>query len=184
MLVSRVQRFLHFGYPNPFNGCLIKFYNTFIKKRFSAIFYCFVRICIQSFEKEQNKIYSKILYWFKNSLKKSFKIPHGKVISKNFTEICTFFIFTHVRQTCFAFNLFLVHFLRTFLTDFEISVKICVFDTYFNVLQNNFCCHVYPFLNFEAKPDRYGTTKSKNVFIKFALDFNFAFIKGPGFLTF
>ncbi len=29
-----------------------------------------------------------------------------KVISKNATEICTNFIFKHVRQTCFAYNLF------------------------------------------------------------------------------
>ncbi len=26
-----------------------------------------------------------------------------KVISKNVTEICTIFTFTHVRQTCFAY---------------------------------------------------------------------------------
>jgi hypothetical protein len=37
-----------------------------------------------------------------------------KVISKNVTEICTFFTFTHVRQTCFAYNFFLVHFLQLF----------------------------------------------------------------------
>ncbi len=29
-----------------------------------------------------------------------------KIISKNVTEICTFFTFTHVRQTCFAYNFF------------------------------------------------------------------------------
>jgi hypothetical protein len=29
-----------------------------------------------------------------------------KVISKNVTEKCTFFTFTHVRQTCFAYNFF------------------------------------------------------------------------------
>jgi hypothetical protein len=29
-----------------------------------------------------------------------------KVISKNMTEICNFFTFTHVRQTCFAYNFF------------------------------------------------------------------------------
>ncbi len=34
---------------------------------------------------------------------------HPVVISKNVTEICTFSTFTHIRQTCFAYNFFLVH---------------------------------------------------------------------------
>jgi hypothetical protein len=38
----------------------------------------------------------------------------NKVISKNVTEKCTFFTFTHVRQTCFAYNFFVVHFLQLF----------------------------------------------------------------------
>jgi hypothetical protein len=32
-------------------------------------------------------------------------------------EKCTFFTFTHVHQTCFAYNFFLVHFFTTFSTD-------------------------------------------------------------------
>jgi hypothetical protein len=43
-----------------------------------------------------------------NPLKKFLKMHQKKVISKNVTEMCTFFTFTHVRQTCFAFNFFLV----------------------------------------------------------------------------
>jgi hypothetical protein len=37
-----------------------------------------------------------------------------KVISKNVTEICIFFTFTHVRQTCFAYNFFGAFFLQLF----------------------------------------------------------------------
>ncbi len=37
-----------------------------------------------------------------------------KFISKNVTEICTFFTFTYVRQTCFACNFFLCIFLQLF----------------------------------------------------------------------
>ena len=48
------------------------------------------------------------------SVEKVLKKSTKKVISKNMTEICTFFTFTHVRQTCFAYNFFLVHFLTTF----------------------------------------------------------------------
>jgi hypothetical protein len=39
---------------------------------------------------------------------------HKKVISKNMTEICTFFTFTHVRQTCLAYNFFWCLFLQLF----------------------------------------------------------------------
>ncbi len=48
------------------------------------------------------------------SVKKVLKKCTKKVISKNVRGICTIFTFTHVRQTCFAYNLFLVHFLKTF----------------------------------------------------------------------
>ncbi len=40
------------------------------------------------------------------SVEKVMKNAPKKVISKNLTEICTFFAFTHVRQTCFAYNFF------------------------------------------------------------------------------
>jgi hypothetical protein len=44
----------------------------------------------------------RITKWFRR-LK---NIPK-KVISKNVTEICTFSTYTHVRQTCLAYNFFL-----------------------------------------------------------------------------
>jgi hypothetical protein len=57
-------------------------------------------------------------------LKKFTKI---KVIGKNMmTEICTFSTFTHIRQTCFAYNFFWCIFLKLF-NGFEISMKLCVF---------------------------------------------------------
>jgi hypothetical protein len=37
----------------------------------------------------------------------------NKGISKNVTEICPFFTYTHVRQTCFAYN-FWCNFLQLF----------------------------------------------------------------------
>ncbi len=52
------------------------------------------------------------------SVEKGFeKMYQKKVISKIVTEKCTFFTFTHVRQTCFAYNFILVHFFATFSTD-------------------------------------------------------------------
>jgi hypothetical protein len=54
-----------------------------------------------------------------NPFKKFFKNVPKKVISKNVTKICTFSTFTHVRQTCFAYNFFFVHFKKTFPTDLK-----------------------------------------------------------------
>ncbi len=54
-----------------------------------------------------------------------------KVLSKNVTEISTFFTFTFVRQTCFACNFFCVHFLHRF-QRIQNSVKFCVFDIFFD----------------------------------------------------
>jgi hypothetical protein len=51
------------------------------------------------------------------SVEKVLKNVSKKVISKNVTEKCTFFTFTHVRQTCFAYNFFFVHFFTIFSTD-------------------------------------------------------------------
>jgi hypothetical protein len=46
------------------------------------------------------------------STEKVLKKCTKKVIGKNVTEICIFFIFTHLRQTCFAYNFLLVHFFK------------------------------------------------------------------------
>jgi hypothetical protein len=86
-----------------------------------------VRICIQSLEKmkkrAKNIFFKKIQYGHQktqnftlisNPLKK-----FEKNEEKNMTEICTFSTFTHVRQTCFAYNFFLVHFLKTFSTNLK-----------------------------------------------------------------
>jgi hypothetical protein len=52
-----------------------------------------------------------------------FKKCAKKVCSKNLTEICTFSTFTHVRQTCFAYNFFGAFGANKFFYGFEISMK-------------------------------------------------------------
>ena len=84
-----------------------------------------------------------------------------KCISKNVTEKCTFFTFTHVRQTCFAYNFFL-----------------CIFSQLFQRIRNQ--CEILRFLT----PFSIFSKKSKNVFSKCVLDFNFAPIKGSIFFIF
>jgi hypothetical protein len=105
----------------PFDGCLIKFSDTFIKKvvRFFEPFCAHLQ---SKFTKSANK--SKKKFRSKNaefhadfeSIEKVLKKCTKKVISKNVTKICTIFTFTHVRQTCFAFNFFCA-FLTSFSTD-------------------------------------------------------------------
>jgi hypothetical protein len=51
-------------------------------------------------------------------VEKVFKKCTKKVISKNVMEICTFFTFTLVRQTCFADNFF-VAFFNNFFNGFK-----------------------------------------------------------------
>ncbi len=97
------------------------------KKRFSIFLSRFLRICNQSVQKvlikEKNVIMKKfnlgikkrrISRWFRIRWKSFEKMHPKKVISKNVTEICTFFTFTYVRQTCFACNFFWCIFLQVF----------------------------------------------------------------------
>jgi hypothetical protein len=85
-----------------------------------------------------------------------------KVISKNVTEICPFFIFTHVRQTCFAYSFF-VAFLNIFFNGFEISVKICVFLHLFS-LKKFFKVIFVLFSNYEAEHAKKGSKIKKRIY--------------------
>ncbi len=60
------------------------------------------------------------------SIENVFKKCVNKVISKDVTEICTFSTFTHVRQTCFAYN-FLWCIFYNFFNGLKINVKLCFF---------------------------------------------------------
>jgi hypothetical protein len=71
-------------------------------------------------------------------------------------EICTFFTFSHVHQTCFAYNFFGALFQNLF-NGFEISMKFCVFYTYLMF----FKCS-----NFEAKCAKNSAKNKKNLLIK------------------
>ncbi len=95
----------------------------------------------------------KIQYGYQKTQKMNLK----KVISKNMMEICTFFTFTHVRQTCFACNFFLTHFLQLFqrirnqreILRFLISFFILFKKIFFLVI-------LALFANFEAKCAKNG----------------------------
>ncbi len=103
-----------------------------------------------------------------------------KVNSKNVREICTFF-FTHVRQTCFAYNFFGAFF-NNFFNGFETSVKFCVFLHLFSICQKIFFLgHNGTFFKLWSQTRKKRLKKSKNVFSKCVLDFNFAPIKGSSF---
>jgi hypothetical protein len=82
-------------------------------------------------------------------------------------EICTFFTFTHVRQTCFACNFFWCILLKLFQQIRNQREILRFFYIFFEF-----------FSNFEAKCAKNGSKNQKNVFCKCVLDFNFAPIKG------
>ncbi len=115
-----------------------------------------------------------------NQLKNLWQNAQKKVISKNVTEIFTFFTFTHVRQTCFVYNFLCVHFLTTFSTDSK-SAWNSAFDIYFLIKKKHFFWYISTFWKLWSQMRKKRLKKSKNVFCKCVLDFNFAPIKGSVF---
>jgi hypothetical protein len=91
-----------------------------------------------------------------NPLKKFYKIVPKKVFSKNVTEICTFSTVTHVRQPFFLLKLFLVHFLKTFSTDFKPAWNYAFFDTFYYLVKKIILGQIHTFLNFEAESAKNG----------------------------
>jgi hypothetical protein len=122
---------------------------------------------------------------FESVVLKSFEKMHTKkVMSKNVTEKCTFFTFTHVRQTCFAYNFFFVHFFQLFQW-IRNQHEILRFLTPFLIFSKTiFLGHISTFSNFKSQLRKKQLKKSKNVFSKCVLDFNFAHIKGCVFFIF
>ena len=107
-----------------------------------------------------------------------------KVICKNVTVICTSFTFTHIRQTCFVCNFFLVHFFTTFSTDSKSAWNSAFFDTFFVFFKKKFLGHISTFFKLWSQTRKKRLKKSKNVFRKCVLDLNFAPIKGSVFFIF
>jgi hypothetical protein len=87
-----------------------------------------------------------------------------KVISKNVMELCTFLTFTHVRQTCFAFNFFLLHFLQLF-QRIRNQREILRFLISFMIKKKNVGVILALFANFEAKCTKNGPKNQKTYFV-------------------
>ncbi len=124
------------------------------------------------------------LFWIR--WKRFEKMYQHKVSSKNVTEKCTFFTFTHVRQTCFAYNFFWCIFSQLFQRIRNQREILCFFYTFFDFCQKTFFrsyC-ISPFLKLWSQTRKKRLKKSKNVFSKCVLDFNFAPIKGSVFFIF
>ena len=127
----------------------------------------------------------RISGWFRIHWKSFEKIHPQKFISTNVTEICTFFTFTYVRQTCFACNFFLVHFFTTFSTDSKSAWNSGFFDIFLDFFQKKFSLgHISTFCKLWSQMRKKRLKKSKNVFCKCVLDFNFAPITGSVFFIF
>jgi hypothetical protein len=80
---------------------------------------------------------------------------------------------------------FVCAFFNNFFNGFEISVKFCVFWHLFGFFQQNiFLGHICTFFKLWSQTRKKRLKKSKNVFCKCVLDFNFAPIKGSVFFIF
>jgi hypothetical protein len=137
-------------------------------------------MCNQSLQRvlkraNKNSVLKNVIWVSKNAeFQTDFKSVENvlKVISKNVTEICPFFTFTHVRQTCFAYNLFLVHFFTTFSTASKSAWNSAFFDILFYLFHKIFFGHISTFWKQKT------AQKIKNIFCKCVLDFNLHPSKG------
>jgi hypothetical protein len=87
-----------------------------------------------------------------------------KVISKNVTEICTFFTFIHVGQTCFACNFFWCIFLQLF-QRIGNQREILRFLISFLIKKIKIWVVLALFSNFEAKCAKNGSKNQKTYFV-------------------
>jgi hypothetical protein len=148
------------------------------KKRFSAFLSRFLRICNQIVQKvviraKKNFIKKfnmgikkrRISRWFWIRWKSFEKMYLKKVISKNVTEIGTFFTFTHVCQTCFACNLLciLLQLFQRIRNQREILRFLISFYIFFK--QKFFGVILAFFANFEAKCAKNGAKNQKTYFV-------------------
>ncbi len=84
------------------------------------------------------------------------------------TEICIVSTFTDVRQTCFAYNIFLGAFFNNFFNEFEISMKFSVFWYLFWFVKKNLLGVIILaiFENIETKRAKKGSKNWKTYFVK------------------
>ncbi len=148
------------------------------KKRFSRFLEPFPALlqskCTKSAKEEKKIFYLKIQYGYQkthiftlisNPLKKFWKNAPKKVISKNVTEICTFFTFPYVRRTCFACNFFWVHFLQLFQQNRNQREILRFFDIFiFIFFKTIFWGHISMFCKLWSQMRKKRLKKSKNVF--------------------
>ena len=140
----------------------------------------FLRICNQSLQKVL--IRAKKIFVIKNSIwvlknaefladfesvEKVWKKMHNKkVISKNVTQKGPFSLFTHVRQTCFAYNFFCVQFFTTFSTDSKSAWNSAFFDTFFYFVKKKiFLGHISTFFELWLQMRRKRFKKTENLFL-------------------
>ncbi len=147
------------------------------KKRFSVFLSRFLRICNQSLQKVPKRATTtknfikkfnmgikirRISRWFWIRWKSFEKMHHKNVISKNVMEKARFSLFTHVRQSIFAYNFFLVHFLQLFQwiwNQHEILRFLISFLIFF--AKKNCAVFLALFANFEAERAKNGSKNRK-----------------------
>ena len=150
----------------------------------------FLRICNQSFKKvlkwpkkdylknQKRCLKRKISRWFRICWKSFDKMHQKKVISENVIEKCTFYAFTHVRQICFAYNFFWCIFLQLFQRIRNQRETLRFWHLFWFKKKKIFLGHICTSFKLWSQTRKKRLKKSKNVFCKCVLDFNFVPIKG------
>jgi hypothetical protein len=140
-----------------------------IHKKISVFLSRFLRICNQSIQKvlksANNMCIKKrrISRWFRIRCKSFEKMNPKKVISKNVKEICTFSLLLMFVKLVLLVTFFWCIFYN-FFSGFEIRVKFCVFDVFFDK-KKKFGVILALFANFEAKCAKNGAKNQKTYFV-------------------
>ena len=180
---------------DPVMGAKLKS-KTHLQNTFFDFLSRFLRIWLQSLQKvllwppkffflNQQRCQKRgISRWFRIRWKSFEKMHQKKVISKNVTEICTFFTFTYVRQTCFACNFFWCIFLQLFQRIRNQRETLRFWPFLIKKIIKKILGHISTSFKLWSQTRKKRLKKSKNVFSKCDVDFNFAPIKGSVFFNF
>ncbi len=125
----------------------------------------------------------RISRWFRFCWKSFEKMHQKKLLAKTWQKYALFKLL-HMFIKFVLLITFLVYFLTTFSTDSKSAWNSALFDTFFYLKKKTFLGHISTFFKLWSQTRKKRLKKSKNLFCKCVLDFNFAPIKRSIFFIF
>ncbi len=126
----------------------------------------------------------RISRWFWIRWKSFEKMYQKKLLAKTWQKNALFSLLLMFVKLVLLITFFWCIFFPTFSTDSKSVWNSAFFDTFFDFSKNFFLGHISTFFELWLQMRRKRLKKSKNVFCKCFLDFNFAHIKGSVFFIF